>query len=288
MTNRPTHETVAGSRYLALRKLGRELDRPTAELLQLYALEGFLSRLVRSPHRDRLVLKGGMLLAAFGLRRPTRDVDFLALRTANEEAAVRELVKEVASVEIDDGLVFRLEAITSAVIRDEDIYRGVRVRLEASLSTARLIFQADVNVGDPVVPGPVRTVLPTLLDGPALELLAYPKAMVLAEKLVTALQRGRANTRWRDFADLYALHAVQDLDPAVLVTALREVARHRQATLRPLSTALHGMADAAQPRWQVWWRKQGLDGHVPASFGEVLAALDVWADAVLREAAKGE
>ncbi|NOY24979.1 MAG: hypothetical protein GXP62_03815 [Oligoflexia bacterium] len=118
MTSRPTHETVAGSRYLALRKLGRELGRPTAELLQIYALEGFL-----------------------------------ALRTDSEEAAVRELVAEVASVEIDDGLVFRLDAITSAVIRDENIYPGVRVRL---------------------------------------------KAMVVAEKLVTALQRGRANTRWRD------------------------------------------------------------------------------------------
>ncbi len=286
MTKRPTHETTAGSRYLALRKLGRQLERPTSELLQLYALEGFLSRLVHSPHRDKLVLKGGMLLAAFDLRRPTRDVDFLALRTDNDEAAVRELIRDVAAVNIDDGLVFRLDAVTSAVIRDEDIYPGVRVRLEATLATARLIFQADINVGDPVVPSPVRTTLPTLLGGPDLEILAYPKAMVVAEKLVTALQRGRANTRWRDFADLYLLHAAHDLDHAVLVAALCEVARHRKTTLRPLSIALSGMGPAAQPRWQIWWRKQGLDGRLPASFPEVLAALEAWSDPLLREAAE--
>jgi len=228
-----------------------------------------------------------MLLAAFDLRRPTRDVDFLALRTDNNEAAVRELIRDVAAVNIDDGLVFRLGAVTSAVIRDEDIYPGVRVRLEATLATARLIFQADINVGDPVVPGPVRTALPTLLGGPDLEILAYPKAMVVAEKLVTALQRGRANTRWRDFADLYLLHAL-DFDRAALLAALREVAPHRRTTLRPLSIALSGMANTAQPRWQVWWRKQGLDGRLPASFPEVLAALEAWSDPLLREAAKAE
>jgi len=268
-----------------LRKLGRQLGRPTAELLQLYALEGFLSRLVHSPHRDRLVLKGGMLLAAFELRRPTRDVDFLALHIDDNETGVRELVRDVASVEMDDGLVFHLDAITSAVIRDEDVHPGVRVRLEASLSTARLFFHTDINVGDPVVPGPIRTSLPTLLHGPALEVLAYPKAMVVAEKLVTALQRGRANTRWRDFADLYVLVAA-GLEPSVVVAALREVARHRQAALRPLSVALAGMADAAEPRWQVWWRKQGLEGRVPDSFADVLAALATMVDGLLSEAAR--
>ena len=148
MKRRPTHDTVAGSRYLALRKLARSLGHPTAELLQIHAIEGFLARLTRSPHRDRLVLKGGMLLAAFGLRRPTRDIDLLALRTDNDEEAIRNLVRDVAAVEIDDGLVFRLDTISSALIRDEDNYPGIRVRLEAELSTAKLVFQVDVNVRD--------------------------------------------------------------------------------------------------------------------------------------------
>lgn len=67
--SRPTHQDLAGSRYLALRALARATGRSTAELLQLYALEGFLARLASSPQRERLVLKGGVLLAALDARR---------------------------------------------------------------------------------------------------------------------------------------------------------------------------------------------------------------------------
>ncbi len=277
MKQRPTHETVAGARYLALRKLARSFGRPTAELLQLHALEGFLVRLTRSPHRDRLVLKGGMLLAAFEQRRPTRDVDLLALGTDNDEKVVLELIRDVAAVEVDDGLVFLFDTISSSLIRDEDSYPGIpgiRVRVGAALSTAKLVFQADVSVGDPVVPGPVRTALPTLFGEESLELLAYPEVMVVAEKLVTALQRGRANTRWRDFADLVLLLGSTDIEPASLAAAVREVARHRRTPVRPLAIALDGMAEEAQPRWTAWRNRQGLDGRVPAQFAEVLSILD--------------
>lgn len=70
-SRRPTRATGAGRAYLDLQNLARRQQRPTDELHQLYALEGFLTRLSRSPYADRLVLKGGVLLAAYGARRPT-------------------------------------------------------------------------------------------------------------------------------------------------------------------------------------------------------------------------
>lgn len=91
---RPSHADLAGSRYLALQRLARTQRRPTAELLQLYALESFLRRLVSSQHKEGLVLKGGMLLAAFDLRRTTRDVDLLILRSDGDTAAMKRLVEE--------------------------------------------------------------------------------------------------------------------------------------------------------------------------------------------------
>jgi predicted nucleotidyltransferase component of viral defense system len=285
--DRPTHGTTAGSRYLALRTLARQMGRPTAEILQLYALEGVLARVARSPYRDALVLKGGMLLAAFDLRRTTRDVDFLALRTDNDEAVVRELVRAVAGVEIDDGLVFAIDAIHSDTIRDEDLYPGVRVRLEATLATARLALHVDVNVGDPVVPAPVHMLIPSLPCGPTVEMLAYPKAMVIAEKLVTAMQRGTANTRWRDFADLHLLLLAQDVEASDLVLALRGVASHRQVPLSLLSHTLRGMPDIAEARWRVWWQQQDLEGRVPESLAELLQLLSGAADGFIR-AANGE
>jgi hypothetical protein len=104
--SKPTHADLASSRYLALQRLARAQKRTTAELLQLYVLESFLRRLVRSRHDHTLVLKGGMLLAAFDLRRATRDVDVLALKTDNDPAAVQRLIVDVTSVEADDGVEF--------------------------------------------------------------------------------------------------------------------------------------------------------------------------------------
>lgn len=201
---RPTRATVAGGAYLDLQNLARRQHRPTDELQQLYALEGFLARLVVSPHADRLVLKGGVLLAAYGARRPTRDIDMRARAVPNELSEVLGLVRDIATVHRDDGLAFHATDATAEEIRDGDEYSGVRVTVGASLAAARLSLHVDVSVGDPVWPPPRPVVLPRLLGG-TIEPVGYPLSMVYAEKVVTALQGGTVNSRWRDFADLYLL-----------------------------------------------------------------------------------
>lgn len=273
MKPKPTHADLAGSRYLALQRLARAQKRTTAELLQLYVMEGFLRRVVRSRHDHTLVLKGGMLLAAFDLRRATRDVDVLALQTDNDPAAVQRLIADVASVDVDDGVEFLQRTITAAVIRDDDVYPGVRASLEARLATARIKFSVDFNVGDPVVPAPIRTAIPVLLGDEPIKVLAYPKVMVVAEKLVTALQRGRASTRWRDFADLFVL-VPGDLVEFEIIDALRAVAEYRGVPLRPLGEVLEGMPKEAQARWATWRERQGAQERVPEDFATVLDALD--------------
>jgi hypothetical protein len=280
---KPTHADLAGSRYLALQRLARAQKRTTAELLQLYVLESFLRRLVRSRHDDGLVLKGGMLLAAFDLRRATRDVDVLALHIDNDPAAVQRLIADVASIEVADGVEFLQSTITASVIRDGDVYPGVRASLEARLATARVKFSVDFNAGDPVVPAPIRTAIPVLLGDEPIEVLAYPKVMVVAEKLVTALQRGRASTRWRDFADLFVL-VPGDLVESQLIEALRAVAGHRGVALRRLGEVLEGMPKEAQARWATWRERQGAQERVPEDFATVLDALDRRTHAWLSEA----
>ncbi len=285
MKPKPTHADLAGSRHLALQRLARAQKRATAELLQLYVLEGFLRRLTRSRHDERLVLKGGLLLAAFDLRRATRDVDLLALRTDNDPAFVEQLVIEIASVDVDDGVVFLLDTTTANPIRDDDVYPGVRAVLEARLATARIKLSVDVNVGDPVVPAPIRTAVPVLLGDEPIDVLAYPKSMVVAEKLVTALQRGRASTRWRDFADLFVL-VPGDLIEDEVIEALRAVASHRGVALKPLAGVLAGMPKEAQARWATWRKRQGAQDRVPEDFAAVLDALDERTHAWISKAAK--
>ncbi|MBR7824701.1 nucleotidyl transferase AbiEii/AbiGii toxin family protein [Actinospica sp. MGRD01-02] len=184
-----------------MQNLARRQARPTDELHQLYALEGFLARLTVSPYADRFVSKGGVLLAAFGTRRPTRDIDLYADQLSGEVEAMREVVRAIAAIRLDDGLELDPDSASAESIRDENEYTGVRVTLTGTLSVARLSFHIDIDVGDPVWPAPRPVELPRILGG-TLEITGYPLSMVLAEKIVTMMQRGTANTRWRDLVDV--------------------------------------------------------------------------------------
>lgn len=280
MTERPTRDTLAGRAYLDLQNLARRSGRPTDELHQLYALEGFLDRLTRSTHADRFVLKGGVLLAAFESRRPTRDIDLSASAMANDAAEVREVVAQVLAVEVDDGLSFDARSASAEQIRDGDRYHGIRVHASGQLASARLRFHVDVNVGDPITPAPSTVAIPRLLGG-ELEVVGYPIEMVLAEKIVTAIERGTANTRWRDFVDIAALAGGWELDADRLTGSIRAVADHREATLAPLEDVLAGYADLAQDRWTRWRQKQHLAGVTPERFEDLLAVVVALADPLL-------
>lgn len=281
MTSRPTHGTAAGSAYLALRKKASEQDRSTAELLQLYALEGFLARLAVSPHRERFVLKGGALLAAFEARRPTRDVDLLALRVRDDPVAVRNLIVSVASTAMDDGLAFTLDATTVEAIRSEDAYPGIRVTLRATLATARLVFHVDVNLGDPVWPGPAEVRVPRILATEPLVVWGYPLPMVLAEKVITAVQRGAATSRWRDFADVLLLTRQNPIDGEALEGALAAVATHRAQARIPLAHVLPELVTVGQDRWRRWRRAHHFEDRIPEALADVLEEITSFADPAL-------
>jgi len=283
----PTRATAAGRAYLDLRRKARQDRRPVDELMQLYVLECFLARLVVSRFANQFVLKGGVLLAAFGERRPTRDVDLQAQAFDNQPAAILAAITEIAAEGLDDGIVFDASCATTETIREEDRYSGARVSMAVHLATARLRFHVDVSVGDPITPMPASVSLPRVLGGEII-IRGYPLAMVHAEKIVTAITRGTTSTRWRDFADIYLLARHHPLDGNELGTSIREVARHRDADLAPLSQILAGYGDIGQQRWDAWRRRQLLDNRLPAKFTDVINALAVFADPAVTGIASGK
>lgn len=230
-----------------------------------------------SRYADRLVLKGGVLLAAFGERRPTRDIDLQGQTLDNDAEAVRSVVCEIAAVDAGDGVVFETDTASAAVIRDEDAYSGVRVTMGARLATARPPFHVDVSVGDPITPEPEEVHVPRLLGG-ELVVRGYPLAMVHAEKIVTAIARGTVNTRWRDFADIYLLARHHPVDGSELVRSIRDVADHRGVEPQALRSVLDGYAEIGQARWAAWRRKQRLDDRLPDGFADVISAVIDFAD----------
>lgn len=209
----------------------------------MYVVERWLARLSRSVYADDFVLKGGMLLASFGVRRPTVDADALARNMASDQLTVSRRVAEIAAIEDpEDGVEFLTGTITAGVIRQDAVYSGVRVAADARLATARVKFRLDVSFGDPVIPAPRRVQVPALRPGAApIHVLGYPVETVLAEKLVTAIDLGLANTRVRDFADVYILTSRQSLRYRSAREALTSTASFRNVPLRPLALTTAGL-----------------------------------------------
>lgn len=159
---RPTRASQAGSAYLDLQNRARRERRGTQELLTLYIVERWLARLSASPHTKKFVVKGGMLLAAYDARRPTAHLDALARSMADDQATVVSLVSEVADLPLDDGVEFRTATASSRIIREQAFYSGVRVAMDAAISTATVKFRKDVNFGDPITPAPGWVMVPPL------------------------------------------------------------------------------------------------------------------------------
>ncbi|MFZ2050065.1 MAG: nucleotidyl transferase AbiEii/AbiGii toxin family protein [Solirubrobacteraceae bacterium] len=284
--NAPTRADAAGRAYLDLRKLAREKQRPVDELLQLYVLEAFLARLASSRFADQFVLKGGVLLAAFEERRPTRDIDLQAQAFETDTETTRAAICEIAAIRLNDGVVFDVEAATAQPIRDEAIYSGVRVTMMAQLATARPHFHVDTNAGDPISPAPKDVSLPRLLGG-EIVLRGYPLAMVHAEKIVTAIARGTVSTRWRDFADIHMLARHHAVSGSELARAIRRVAEHREVRLVPLAQALNDYGQIGQQRWMAWRRRQRLEDRLPARFDDIIMAVIDFADPAILGSAEG-
>lgn len=276
----PSRDTPAGRAYNDLRNLARKRKRDPAEYITLYALEGFLARLAASESAAGFVLKGGVLMAAFTERRPTRDIDFAARGFANDIPEVERRVRSIVTIPRDDGLEFDAGSVSGEQIRDDAEYSGVRVRMTARLATAQVALHLDVNFGDPIWPAPTEAVLPLILGG-TLRLLGYPDHMVLAEKIVTAIERGEQNTRWRDFTDIAALARSRSVEGADLKEAIDVVARYRQVNLEPLGPLLSGMPALAQRKWEVWRRKQRLEQSTPEQFRDLLQPCFSFADPIL-------
>ncbi len=211
-------------------------------VLVRFALERLLYRLSLSAHRDRFVLKGGMLVTVWldDDNRVTRDADFLGHGDADAEQLVADF-REIMSVDVDDGLVFDVDNLSATAIREEMEYGGTRLKTVAYLEKTRIPITIDIGFGDAMADPTRQLDYPTLLDLPAPNIRAYPPATVIAEKFQAIVVLGIANGRMKDFYDLWAIPRSinvpdEELDAALAATfARRETAipTERPAGLTP-------------------------------------------------------
>jgi hypothetical protein len=231
---------------------------PTAEYLTRHALESFLDRLTQTEHGEDFVLKGGILLAAYGARRPTKDVDAEAIRSSVTADSIAQILSDIAAVEADDSVEFDLGSLDVQEIREGAEYPGLRVRVNISIATFSGKVAWDISTGDPIVPTPKMVKVPRVL-GDDIEMLGYAPETVLAEKGVTILERGTTSTRWRDYVDIIRLAEIYDINDDVLLASAQAVADYREVDLKPVGSMLAGYGSISQPKWAAWRRKEGFE-----------------------------
>ena len=174
-------------------------------IMRNYVMERFLERISLSKYRNILILKGGMLVSAMvGLdTRSTMDIDTTIKNMPLSVENAREMIEEITAVPIDDGMTFSIKSVGE--IMDEAEYTGVRVNLEATLETMRTPLKVAISTGDIITPREVLYTFKLMFEERTISILAYNLETVLAEKMETVIARGVANTRLRDYYDLYIL-----------------------------------------------------------------------------------
>jgi predicted nucleotidyltransferase component of viral defense system len=260
----------------------RLLDRARAEgtdfqiLLTRYALERLLYRLSISVHRDRFILKGAMLFVTWVADpfRPTRDLDLLGSGDNGAEVLADTFRAICAQPGADDGVTFDAAGLEASPIREEAEYGGVRVRTIAMIAGARIPIQVDIGFGDAITPAPVEIDYPTLLDAPAPHLRAYPVETVVAEKFEALVILGIANSRLKDFYDLWLIAQTFEFRRSALVEAVQRTF-DRRGTALPLDPPV-GLTDefaaTSATQWRAFLGRERM-AAAPDAFAAVIADL---------------
>ena len=251
---------------------------PTQEYLIRHTLESFLDRLTRTSHASDFVLKGGVLLAAYGVRRPTKDADANAVRADVTAEHLAHVVRDIAAIDVDDGVVFDLDTVSVQEIREQADHPGLRVRVAVSIGPWKGAAAWDASTGDPIVPPPRQVTFDRILGDP-ITLLGYTPETTIAEKGVTILEPGIASTRWRDYVDIVQL-ARRGIEPDELLRSARAVARHRGVTLEPVAPHLAGYGAVGQAKWAAWRRKEHLESVCEENLDDQITLVASYLDSV--------
>ena len=259
------------------------------QVLVRFALERILYRLSQSGHADRFLLKGALLFTLWYdmPHRTTRDADLLGFGASDLES-VAQTFRDIASVSVDDGIVFDPASVVAEEIRKDAGYAGARILISGELAKARCKTQIDSGFGDAVTPGPVDATYPVLLDDlPAPHLRTYPVYTVIAEKLHAIALLGMTNSRMKDYLDLSVLLERETLDTDLLTQATKATFERRGMAV-PTELPV-GLTDefahdpSRQALWQAFLKKNEL---VPEPLTAIVDRLRAALEPALNRAAR--
>jgi hypothetical protein len=233
-------------------------------VLNRFAVERYLYHLSQSPHAERFVLKGALLMLVWlgETIRPTRDADLLGFGDLSPSALKQVFLETCLVSVLPDGIQFPPNSVEVDAIRKDDEYGGQRVNLQGLLGEARLAVQIDVGIGDAVTPDPQWLEYPSLLDFPRPRLRAYWPETTIAEKLHAMVLFGATNSRMRDFFDIYMLADRGTFSMSRLTRAIKATFERRRTPLSevlPLAlTPEFATIEGKQAQWRGFVRRNRL------------------------------
>ena len=261
-----------------IRNLSKKKSVQAEIILRNFMLERLLERISLSPFRDKFILKGGMLIAAMvGIdTRSTMDMDATIRGIPLSETALEEVMKAILTCPVDDGVKMTLKGFEN--IRDESEYPGIRVSIEAILDKTRQVMKVDITTGDRITPRAVEYSFKLLFENRSISILAYNIETVLAEKLETILSRSTANTRMRDYYDVYILTTLraQDINWNLLPEAFKNTAEERGSYNHLMETGddIMGEIEQSQVLAYLWRRYQQKNSYADdLTWAQVIASV---------------
>lgn len=268
-------QNLGASVRARLLNLAKERNQPFEILLTRYALERLLYRLGSSKYRERFVLKGAVLVRTWvdDPYRPTRDLDLLGFGDSDPDAIIG-VFREICTLKADDAVVFDIDGLAVDRIRDDAQYGGLRIKTTATVDGAKVRVLVDIGFGDAVEPGLTEIELSVLLNQPVPRLRAYPYETVVAEKFQAMVMLGRANSRMKDFYDVWMLARSYDFEGDRLARAVAATFARRKTEIPADRPDALTPAFAEDPTKQQQWTAFVKDVAVtPASLAEVIEDL---------------
>ena len=264
---------------MQLKALIRNISKQKKVNAQILLRNFMLERISLSKYKYNFILKGGMLIAAMvGIdTRSTMDMDATIKGIPVSRETIKGMFDDILDADINDSVVMSLGDIDD--IRDEAEYTGFRVSINTNFDGIKQTLKIDITTGDTITPREIEYELSLMLENRSIKVLAYNLETILAEKLETIISRGTANTRMRDFYDIFILTKLQadNIDKRLLADALNETAKKRGTAAlfdnKALIISEITSNSILQDLWTRYQKKFDYAGDV--SWSQVMSAVEI-------------
>ena len=244
-----------------LKNNAKKQNKTFQEELIAYGLERTIYRIALSKYLNHFTLKGGVLLYALfdgDFTRVTRDIDFLASQISNSTENIKRIFIDIFSMVCDDALTYDLDTLEVKSITEFKKYHGVNVSITSYLDKTRIPISIDIGFGDIVYPEKELINYPVLLEMENPVIYAYSIYSVISEKFEAIVALGDANSRYKDFYDIFLLANRYDLEGYKLQDAIRKTFMHRGTSINEIFAFSEGFvnSDIHQNRWNAFLKKK--------------------------------